>query len=105
MAKEEFKDWHTDSCDRCHRLAHEYGLLKVMDEKPTKWMCVGRIRRKRGATNPHEKHNTIRMCILKEEEIHEQNWTTWEAQRAAMALIWAVSCKLIKRQPRKETNP
>jgi len=92
-----------DTCDMCHRLGYEYSVLN--DEEDLMWLCVGEIIKPENPEDLHEALNEIRLCVVKSSSIDDIisfEWTPYEASRVAMALTWAVSNHLIKKQPRLE---
>lgn len=89
-----------ETCDMCHRLGTEISALN--DEEDLIWLCVGEIIKPKAPKDLHEALNEIRLCVVRESSDNDVicfEWTPYEASRVAMALTWAVSNYLIKRQP------
>lgn len=92
-----------ETCDMCHRLGNEISALN--DKEDLMWLCVGEIIKPDSPEDLHEALNEIRLCIIRDssvDDIISFEWTPYEASRVAMALTWAVSNYLIKKQPTLE---
>ena len=92
-----------DTCDMCHRLGTEISALN--DEEDLTWLCVGEIIKPENPEDLHEALNEIRLCVVRDSSVNDIisfEWTPYETCRVAMALTWAVSNHLIKKQPRLE---
>jgi len=92
-----------DTCEQCHRLGYE--IATIDEENELVWLCVGEIIKPEKPASLHEKHNEIRVCIIRDEDsddIISFGWTPYEASRVAVALTWAVSNHLHQYQPTLE---